>query len=214
MKYKAVIFDMDGVLVDSEPLHKKVGLKMMQELNIPIDGKLFLQFTGSTVISMWRTLAQEFPLKQSPEELTSIYNQRFTEELVASNNVTLMDEVLEVLTNLKERGIPVALASSSTREVIEAVLQKFGIAEFFQVIASGSDVTHSKPHPEIFLLAAKKLNISPDKCIVVEDSTNGTLAAKNAGMYCIGYKPLENHQELIAASMIIKSFSEFDLKVL
>lgn len=205
---------MDGVLIDSEPLHKKVGVKMMQKLNIPLKEELFMRFTGCTVLSMWKTLSQEFHLQQSPEDLTSEYDRLFTEKLISSDDVALMDGVLDVLKGLKQNDIPTALASSSTREVIDAVLQKFGIAEYFKVIVSGSDVKHSKPHPEIFLLAAKKLNISPDKCVVVEDSTNGTLAAKHAGMFCVGYKPDSNHHELLDASIRIKSFKEFDYKLL
>jgi len=210
MKFRAVIFDMDGVLINSEPLHQEVGLKMMQDLRIPINEEMFMRFTGATVFSMWETLAQEFSLKQNPDELTSTYNQLFTEKLVNSNDVTLFEGVLDVLKNLHNKGIPAALASSSSREVIETVIQKFGITHYFQVIVSGSDVKHSKPHPEIFLLAAKKLNVSPTDCIVVEDSTNGVQAAKHAGMYCVGFKPTGNHHELLDASTIIKSFGEFD----
>jgi len=205
---------MDGVLIDSEPLHQKVGLKMLQELGVPINKEMFLRFTGSTVISMWKALVKEYGLKQNPEELTSTYNRHFIEKLISSSDVTLMSDVSDVLKNLHSKGIPVALASSSTKEVIEAVLQKFGIAQYFQVIVSGDDVKHSKPHPEIFLLAAKKLNMSPNNCVVVEDSTNGVLAAKHAGMFCVGYKPSANSHELKDASVIIKSFKEFEPLVL
>ncbi len=210
MRYKAVIFDMDGVLIDSEPLHQKVGLKMLQELGIPITKEMFMRFTGSTVISMWETLVKEYGLKQNPEELTSTYNRHFIEKLISLSDIKLMGGVLDVLKNLHSKGIPVALASSSTREVIEAVLQKFGIAQYFQVIVSGDDVKYSKPHPEIFLLAAKKLNMSPNNCIVVEDSTNGVLAAKHAGIYCVGFKPKSNRHELLEASTRIETFKDFD----
>lgn len=211
MNYSAVIFDMDGVLIDSEPLHQKVGLKMLGDLNIPIDREMFLRFTGTTVLSMWEILVKENNLNQNPTELTADYNRQIIEKLKVSSDVKLMDGVLDVLKNLKVKKIPVALASSSNKELIDEMLHKFAIEEYFDVIVSGSDVKHSKPHPEIFLLAAKELGISPSKCIVVEDSTNGTIAAKHAGMFCVGYKPKENIHELPDASVIIKSFKEFNL---
>ena len=214
MSFYAVIFDMDGVLVDSEPLHQKVGLKMLRELRIPINREMFLRFTGTTVISMWQILVKENKLDQTPEELTARYNQEFINELKNSSDVKLMTGVLDVLMNLRHKEIPVALASSSNKELIDEVLKKFDIEKYFNVVVSGSDITHSKPHPEIFLLAAKKLGFSPSKCIVIEDSTNGTIAAKHAGMFCIGYKPNNNLHELPDASIIIKSFKEFDYKLL
>jgi len=214
MNYSAVIFDMDGVLIDSEPLHQKVGLKMLRDLNIPINKEMFLRFTGTTVLSMWEILVKEHNLTQNPVKLTSEYNQQIIENLKVSSDVKLMDGILDVLKNLKDKKIPVALASSSSKGLIDEMLHKFNIEEYFNEIVSGSDVKHSKPHPEIFLMAAKKLNISPSKCIVVEDSTNGTIAAKHAGMFCVGYKPSANSHELNDASVIIKSFGEFDFSIL
>ena len=214
MNYSAVIFDMDGVLIDSEPLHQKVGLKMLRDLNIPINREMFLRFTGTTVLSMWKILLKENNLKQNPVELAAEYNRQIIEKLKVSSDVKLMDGVRDVLKNLKSKKIPVALASSSNKELIDEMLHKFSIEEYFDVIVSGSDVKHSKPHPEIFLMAAKRLGISPSKCIVVEDSTNGTIAAKHAGMFCIGYKPKQNLHELPDASLIIKSFKEFETLVL
>jgi len=212
MNYSAVIFDMDGVLIDSEPLHQKVGLKMLRDLNIPINREMFLRFTGTTVLSMWEILVKENNLKQNPVELTVDYNRQIIENLKVSSDVKLMDGVRDVLKNLKSKKIPIALASSSNKELIDEMLQKFSIEEYFDIIVSGSDVKHSKPHPEIFLMAAKKLGISPSKCIVVEDSTNGTIAAKHAGMFCVGYKPSTNSHELKDASVIIKSFKEFGIE--
>jgi len=205
---------MDGVLIDSEPLQQKVGLKMLRDLNIPINREMFLRFTGTTVLSMWEILVKEYNLKENPVDLTSEYNQKIIENLMVSRDVNLMAGVLDLLKNLKSKKIPIALASSSNKELIDAMLNKFNIEEYFDVIVSGSDVKHSKPHPEIFLMAAKKLNISPSKCIVVEDSTNGTIAAKHAGMFCVGYKPSANSHELNDASVIIKSFGEFDFSIL
>ena len=210
MKYKAVIFDMDGVLIDSEPLHQKVGYKMMHDLAIPLDEGNFLRFTGTTVISMWKTLAQEYELSQSPEELTSLYNKQFTDRLAGSDEVSLFKGVRDVLENLNRKGVPVAVASSSNREVIESVLNHFGIIDHFRIIVSGSDIRHSKPDPEIFLKVAQVLGLNPSECIVIEDSSNGVMAAKRAGMFCVGFKSKGNHQDITNASVIVNSFDEVE----
>lgn len=213
MNYKAVIFDMDGVLVDSEPLHISVESNMLMELNIPLKKEMYARFAGTTNLSMWRTLANEFKLGKSPEELSAESNRRFIDELLNKNKVQLFEGVLEVLTNLSERGIALALASSSNKDVVESILTKFELKKYFNAIITGSDVQHSKPHPEIFLIAAKKLKVSPSFCVVVEDSPNGVKAAHLAGMDCIGFESGKDHPDINEAKWIIKSFGEFDFKL-
>ena len=212
--FKAVIFDMDGVLVDSEPLHVSVETSMFKEFNIPITKDMYTRFAGTTSLSMWGSLVSEFKLNRRPEELASLSNNRFIEELRSSKDVKLFDGVVDVLKDLKSRNIPVALASSSSIDIVYAVLDRFELRSYFTEIVTGSDVSHSKPHPEIFLLASKQLQISPSNCIVVEDSTNGVLAAKHAGIFCVGFKPASNHHELLDASVVIGSFGEFMEKLL
>jgi beta-phosphoglucomutase family hydrolase len=213
-KFKAVIFDMDGVLIDSEPLHVKVETAMFNELNIPLSQNMYSRFAGTTSLSMWNSLVEEFHIDKKPEELAFASNNRFIDELKNSKNVTLFEGVVDVLENLKKKNISVALASSSSIDIVNVILDRFNLRTYFNAIVTGTDVKHSKPHPEIFLLAAKRLNIPPSDCIVVEDSTNGVLAAKYAGIHCVGFKPAGNKHELTEASRIIKSFREFDLKVL
>ena len=214
MKYKAVIFDMDGVLVDSEPLHISVESNMLIELNIPLKKEMYAQFAGSTNISMWRTLTDEFKLGNSPEELSAESNRRFIHELINSDRVQPFDGVYNVLSNLKKRGILLALASSSSKDVVETIIDKFDLRQYFKVIVSGSDVQHSKPNPEIFLIASKKLEVSPSYCLVVEDSPNGVKAARLAGMGCIGFESGKDHPDISEAKWIIKSFGEFDYELL
>lgn len=211
MKYKAVIFDMDGVLVDSEPLHVSVESNMIKELGIPLKKEMYSKFAGTTSLCMWKTLIEEFRLEKDPKELSVESDQRFVNELLHTDKVQLFDGVLDVLKKLYKGGIPIALASSSSKKIVEAVLRKFDIANYFTVIVTGSDVQQSKPHPEIFLLAAKKLDVPPSLCVVIEDSPNGVKAAKNAGIYCIGFKPIENHHDLKEASRIISSFYDFSI---
>jgi len=209
---KAVIFDMDGVLIDSEPLHVKVETKLFSEKGIPLSKDMAMRFAGTTSLSMWTTLVNEFSLKENPVDLAMESNGRFIRELKDTTKSILFDGVKNVLENLKHKGFILALASSSSREIVDTVLNRYDLGKFFKVTVSGSEVKESKPHPEIFLLAAKKLNISPSNCIVVEDSTNGVKAARLAGMKCIGFKPNGNHHELRNANQVIHSYSEFEKK--
>ncbi len=205
---------MDGVLIDSEPLHISVESNMLIELNIPLKKEMYSRFAGTTSISMWRTLANEFKLEKSPEELSVESNRRFIKELLNSDKVQPFDGVSDLLFNLTKKRIPLALASSSSREVVDSIIDKFDLRQYFKVIVSGSDVQHSKPHPEIFLIASKKLEISPSYCIVVEDSPNGVKAAHLAGMGCIGFESGKNHPDISEAKWIIKSFRDFDYGLL
>lgn len=214
MNFKAVIFDMDGVLIDSEPLHISVESKMLKELGILLKQEVYAKFAGTTSLSMWKTIVSEFSLDENPEDLAAENNRRFVKELSISDQVETFDGVVEVLSSLNKKGIPVALASSSSSIIVDAVLNRFNLKHYFNAVVTGSDVQHSKPNPEIFLKAAQRLNIDPSMCIVIEDSPNGVNAALAAGMGCIGFASVKNHHDINHATWIIRSFWEFDLKVL
>ncbi len=213
MKYRAVIFDMDGVLIDSEPLHIELETKMITELNIPLNKEMYSRFAGTTSLSMWKILVEEFNLDKNPKMLSLESDKRFIEALLTTDKVKLFDGVKVVLNKLKELGIPLALASSSSIDVVNAVLRKFELEGVFSAVVTGSDVQNSKPHPEIFLKASQMLNISPSYCVVVEDSPNGIKAAKLARINCIGFASPSNKHVITDATYIMKSFREFDYQL-
>ncbi len=210
MKYRAVIFDMDGVIIDSEPLHIELETKMITELNIPLSKEMYSRFAETTSLSMWEILVNEFNLDKNPKMLSLESDRRFIEALLSTDKVKLFDGVKDVLKKLKGLEIPLALASSSSKDVVNAVLKKFELEEIFTVVVTGSDVQNSKPHPEIFLKASQMLNVPPSYCVVVEDSPNGVKAAKLAGINCIGFATQSNKHVITDATYIIKSFGEFD----
>lgn len=118
-----------------------------------------------------------------------------------------------MIKNLYEHGFKLAIASSSPIDVIEVVVQALDIKKYFHTLVTGDYIVNSKPEPDIFIYAANKLQVSPEECFVVEDSHNGVLAAKIAGMKCIGYiNKNSGSQDLTAADIIIENFSDLDFK--
>jgi len=207
----AVIFDLDGVLIDSEPLHAMADTQLLIESGINIPQNYFDRFVGWTNKAMWEQIKKEFPLKQGYEELTK--RQMILKlNLLKQINFEPVGGIPELLEALKMNHIPMAIASSSPRQFIEAEIDKIGIKQYFTCWISGEEVAQSKPEPDIFLKAAELLKVNPPECIVIEDSESGTVAAKRAGMTCIGYRnPNSGQQDLSKADLIIEVINKADI---
>jgi beta-phosphoglucomutase family hydrolase len=207
---EAVIFDMDGVLIDSEPLHFEVDEMVLKLLQID-KGKHYLErFVGYTNPAMWKIIKEENQLEQSIEGLIEL-QMRIKLDFLEKNNFVAIDGVLELLNNIQAKKIPLAIASSSPRIFIEAVIEKIQIEKYFQIVVSGEEVPESKPAPDVFLKAAELLGVQPENCLVIEDSKSGTIAAKSAGMKCIGFQnPNSGNQDLSRADLIVKNFNDVD----
>ncbi len=211
---EAVIFDMDGVLIDSEPLHFEVDEMVLKHLQID-NGKHYLErFVGYTNPAMWKIIKEEYQLEQSIEGLIEL-QMRIKLDYLEKSNYVAIDGVLELLNKIQAKKIPLAIASSSPRIFIEAVIDKIQIARYFTTWISGEEVPESKPAPDVFLGAAAMLNVQPENCIVIEDSKSGTIAAKSAGMKCIGFQnPNSGNQDLSEADYIFDSFTELHKRLL
>lgn len=211
---EAVIFDMDGVLIDSEPLHFEVDEMVLKHLQID-KGKHYLErFVGYTNPAMWKIIKEEYQLEQSIEGLIEL-QMRIKLDYLEKSNYVAIDGVLELLNKIQAKKIPLAIASSSPRIFIEAVIDKIQIARYFTTWISGEEVPESKPAPDVFLGAAAMLNVQPENCIVIEDSKSGTIAAKSAGMKCIGFQnPNSGNQDLSEADYIFDSFTELHKRLL
>ena len=208
---KAVIFDMDGVIVDSEPLHKEVERKMFAEFGMSISPEQQHRFTGTSNANMWTQLKVEFKLPKEVDYYVAIKEERYLKALAANGSVSLIPGVEELLKSLYNHGVTIALASSSSLTNIDLVLRKFNIGRYFKALASGEEVTLAKPNPAVFLLAAQRLGVNPSSCVVIEDSTNGVVAAKAAGMACVGLQadfPLG--QNLEAADLVVSSLTSLN----
>ncbi|PJI07722.1 MULTISPECIES: HAD family hydrolase [Clostridium] len=208
---KAFIFDMDGVLIDSEPLHLQFSQELFKELQIQMSIEDYSKFVGTTSKYMWGVIKDRYSLKNTVDELIKMEREGFFKYL-SSVDIEPIDYIPELLNKLNENNFKTAVASSSPINVIEFIIKSFKLETYFNELVTGDYVSKSKPNPDVFLYAAKKLNVLPEECVVIEDSHNGVLAAKNAGMKCIGFKnPHSGKQDLSKADMLISSFREIDI---
>ncbi|MEN8116122.1 MAG: HAD family phosphatase [Bacteroidota bacterium] len=207
--FDAIIFDMDGVLVDSEPFYVEVEQQNFRKLGLNVTHKEHITYQGTATDVMWYRVKDKHGLSQSVEELVKMTNSIVTPYFQNLELIESMPGVSELIRFLANKNIPIAVASSSTPEVIEIILNKTGLKKYFSIVVDSQMAGSSKPEPDIFLLAAKKLGIAPEKCLVIEDSTNGIKAAKQAGMSCVAYAgPGSEFQDQNRADWIIKDFSE------
>jgi beta-phosphoglucomutase family hydrolase len=200
---RAVIFDLDGTIVDSEPNYFEADKKLFAEYNITnYSQEMKNKYIGIGSRQMMEEIKRDYQLDEMVEVLLNKKNQYYLE--LARSNTVVYPEMLALLKLLKNNNYPLALASGSSPGAIEFVLSVTGLKDFFGVVLSAEEVKKGKPEPDIFLEAAKQLGISPRKCVVIEDSPYGVEAAKSAGMYCVALPYIcgENLQD---------SFREADL---
>ena len=205
---KTVIFDMDGVIIDSEPLHFMVDKIILKKLNINSPDNYLDQFVGFTNPAMWEVIKNEYSVKESIDELIDLQMSIKLKQL-EENDYFPIDGITELLKSLAEKNYKAGIASSSPRIFIEAVIKKLKIENYFFKIVSGEEVPKSKPEPDVFLTTAKQLEAKPNSCVVIEDSKSGVAAAKKAGMKCIGFQnPSSGNQDLSSADIIVHSIAD------
>jgi len=208
---QTVIFDMDGVIVDTEPVHRYAYFQHFSELNIEVSEELFTSFTGNSTRNVFQRVKTIFNLEDDVEDLILRKRSLFNDAFDHKEDLELLEGIENLIKNLHENGVELILASSASKVTIDRVFSRFGLHLYFSHIVSGEDFPKSKPHPAIFEFAAS-LSIAPkENCIVIEDSTNGVLAAKAAGIYCVGYNSIHSKlQDLSKADLIINHFNELD----
>jgi len=209
---KAIIFDMDGVIINSEPLHFEIEMGLLEELGGKISKEEYETFVGTTDYHMWSTFKDRFNLKPSVEELMNIKKERFIQNI---QRIELVDNFKEFMLMIHDEEYSMALASSNNKMAVDSIIEKFGLRKYLKVAISGDDVTNGKPDPEIFLKASEKMNIEPHECLVIEDAANGVIAAKAAGMKCIGLQNKNSgNQDLSEADLVVNNFNKLDINLI
>ncbi len=209
---KALIFDLDGVIVDTAHYHFIAWQRLAKELGITFTEKENERLKG---VSRMRSLEIILEIggvslsSEEMEELATKKNARFVEYVEAIKPEEIFPGVKEMITNLRSKGYKIALASSSKNA--EMVLRLLQIKNLFDAVVDGTMITHSKPDPEIFLLAASRLGIDPSQCVVFEDAEAGVEAAIAAGMKCVGVGSTE---QLGKANLVVAKTGDFNINEL
>ena len=208
MTVKAVLFDMDGVLLDSEPFHDETNLILLRKYGVEADKSVTNPYIGRTSTELWTALKERFHLPVTVEELIE---EQWAMNIrnIPSSGIGRSEGLDPLLAFLSENKIRSTVASSSRRGFVEAVLEHLKLSAYMEGYTCGEEVEKSKPEPDIFLLAARKLGVSPEECVVIEDSTAGVRAGLAAGMFTIGYvNPTSEGQDVSPADQVVRHLAD------
>ena len=194
--------------MNSEPQHVAFEVDILKSLGIDFPASGFPEYAGLAMDKFWLSLKERYNLKQPVEELLAYDTAMRAKAFRQHDHFDVPDGVVSLIKSLKRADIPLALASSSHTLVIDAILDKLGYRRYFDVVVSGFELKNGKPAPDIFLYASDLLGTPHAETLVIEDTANGVLAAKNAGMKCLGYQNPTNptRQDLSMADLISDSF--------
>lgn len=211
-KPEAVIFDMDGVLIDSEPIHYEIENKLFDKLGINVAEDVHRHYLGTAADFMYADLKSRFGLSGTINELME-FGESFTCDYFKNLSVLNLNEgVLSLLDEIKLAGLKLAVATSSTPELTKILLNRCEITSYFDAVVTTCEAGKSKPAPDVYLLASQKIGVAPSNCIVFEDSPNGLSAAKSAGVYCIAVQTNSvNVKELSGADSLVRTFDGITL---
>ena len=206
---------MDGVIVDTEPVHRYAYFKQFAELKIDVTEEMYASCTGLSTRNTFQKLKEVFTIELEVEDLIQRKRTIFNDAFDSKADLELLDGVEVLIKNLHQGGIQLILASSASKVTISRVFNRFKLHDYFTHLVSGEDFPKSKPHPAIFEHAAS-LSIAPmENCLIIEDSTNGVKAAKAAGIYCIGYNSIHSKlQDLSLADFVIDNFNQLNVEII
>lgn len=204
---------MDGVIVDTEPVHHFAYQQHFKQLNIEVSPEMYASFTGNSTKNIYERLKSVYGLKEEVLDLVEVKRKLFNDAFDQKEDLFLLDGVEELIQELHQNGMQLILASSSANVTIQRIFNRFDLNKYFTHKVSGEDFPKSKPHPAIFQKAAELAQTSVEHCIVIEDSTNGIMAAKAAGIYCVGYDSFHSKlQDYSLADKVISHFNELSFE--
>jgi sugar-phosphatase len=214
---QAVIFDMDGLLIDSEPLWTRAEIAVMARVGVKLTPQQVVASRGLRTDEKIRFWHQQFPWDESkhPQQAMADTLIDVMVELLSEGDLALPG-VYETFAQIEEQGLPMAIASSSPQRIIDAVMHNLDIHHKLHVIYSAQYEEYGKPHPGVYITAAKKLGVTPEACLAFEDSINGVLSAKAAKMKCIAVPEAghETDKRFNIADVTLHSLREFTTQML
>ncbi len=211
--YEAVVFDMDGVLADSEPIYYAAMQNVLGPLGVEITDEHQRQIMGSSIEATWRFLQETFALDGPLDSLMEAYDLQLRRMLAELHEP--LPGVMELLTALKKRDVPIAVASSSLPEWIDALLGGLGMRGAFDATASAREAGASKPAPDVYLLAASRLEVDPAQCVAVEDTPTGVASARAAGMFVVQTRSASSaFPQIESADLVLDSLLDFPFSLL
>jgi HAD superfamily hydrolase (TIGR01509 family) len=210
----AVIFDMDGVLIDSPKYIWESFNILVKPYGIHFNDSDIKKYLGKSLQDQIVEWKKDYNVDVGDFKDFSSKALTLQMELI-SKNIKTDEDLLKLLKELKNNNVPMGVGTSSTKDRAHKIISFLNIDEYFTTIVTSEDVKEHKPNPHIFLEVAKRLNISPENCIVIEDARDGIIAAKNGNMKSIGYLTNLNNTELLSdADMIINNFSKISYEEL
>jgi len=207
---RGVIFDMDGVLIDSEPFWREAEIAAFKKQNCELTEEMCMTVMGMRNDEFVKHWVKYFKLENPNFGQIEIDILSKVQELIETKG-TILPGVIDTLEFFKKQQIPIALASSSPLGIIQSVVDTLGIEKYFKVMCSAEFEEYGKPHPSVFISAANYLRVEPDDCLVFEDSVNGVIAAKAAKMKCIAIPAAinKNNNGFAIADVQLTSFVDF-----
>lgn len=206
---KAVIFDMDGVISDTEKTHIIVETTLLKRFGVEVDGEeLSDKYAGVPSKVFMKKILDDHGVKTDIDKLIDEKWAMVTD--LITQKLDPVPGVLELIDKLKNKGFKLAVGSSSTPKFVNLTLDKLDIKDKFDAVVTIDDVENGKPSPDIFLLAAKKLGVAPEECLVIEDGRSGMQAAKSAGMRCVGLVKDKNRKDY-PADFLVENLDEINL---
>lgn len=205
---KAVIFDMDGVISDTQHVHARIEKEILARYGISMsEEEITKRFAGTPVTHLFHTLFEEHGILDV--DIEALCREKRQAVMDATSEIIEIPGAAKLIESLHHAGARIAVASGSNHTYIGIVLATLRLSDFFEVITSNYDVPHPKPAPDIFLLAAQKLGVEPADCVVIEDGISGMKGAKAAGMKCIA---LVKDDDEYPADLVVKSFAEVSVE--
>ena len=210
--FRAVVFDLDGVLWDGEPLYHEAFNVVLESHGHTVTSEDYVNIIGHSVEAAWQWVLTHFQIREDPASFLRRYNEAVMDLL--AQPVEPLPGVRELLAELRRRGLPIGLASASLRQWVNATLRGLHIENAFDATVSASEVMNSKPAPDLYLAAAEKLGIPPAECLALEDTGAGIASAKAAGMFAVQVRASSTAlPPLPQADLVIDDYSQFDLSL-